>query len=314
MQIFDPKRLAMKPLKRFIAAAFILFLPATSLAAPYQGVISDCHTHFKGKRVQPDDAIEAMDRNNIDVMVLWVKRKGNWYDSDTLDFAAKYLGRVIPGIGFQNRGWSRQKKSFVVEVREKAKSGKFKAMGEMGFRTKLGGKLKVPPDSPVAREFLDISEKYNLPLTIHHNPYQLVGGNWERTQEYETFVDKFLAHNTKASVIWDHWCGQATPDDARKLLTRFPKLTCELSWLHKPVDRVATPLVDENSNFIPGWKKLIEDLPDRFIVGTDSKTNRKSIRDFDRRVRSIRAALGGLSPRVAEMVATKNLHRIYGLK
>lgn len=117
-----------------------------------------------------------------------------------------------------------------------------------------------------------------------------------------------------APVIWDHWCGQSTPGDARKLLERFPNLTCGLAWLHQPLDRLATPLVDEESNFIPGWKKLIEDHPKRFIVGVDANSAPNPLRKFDSGVRMIRKALGGLKPDIAEMVATKNLHRLFGLE
>lgn len=303
----------MKTYIRLFAAALVLLLPVAVMADPYQGVISDGHAHFKGKKAKPDKTIEAMDRNNIDVMVLWVKYKGGWEDSHALDFAAKYSGRVIPGIAFQHSRWSKQRESFIEEVRDKASSGDFKAMGEMSFRGDIGGRLNAPADSPLARKILDISEKHNLPLTIHHNPFARVGDKWERTDEYETFIEETLTYNTKAPVIWDHWCGQSTPDDARKLLERFPNLTCGLAWLHKSLDRLATPLVDEDSAFLPGWKELIEEHPDRFVVGLDADSAPKVLRKFDSRVRMIRTALGGLPPKVAEMVATKNLHRLYGL-
>ncbi len=299
---------------RLLAAALVFFLPAAAMAGPYQGVISDGHAHFKGKNAKPDETILAMDRNNIDAMVLWVKGQGGWKDGDTLDFAAKYPGRVVPGVAFQNKGWTKQKKGFIGKVRDKAGSGDFKAMGEMSFRGKIGGKLNAPPASPLAREVLDIAEKYNLPLTIHHNPYEKISGVWKRTDEYETFIDETLAYNIKAPVIWDHWCGQSTPSDARKLLQRFPKLTCGLAWLHKPSDSLATPLVDEDGEFLAGWKKLIEDHPGRFIVGVDANSAPGPLREFDGRVAMIRKALGGLKPDVAEMVATKNLHRLFGLE
>ncbi len=303
----------MKIPARLLAAALIFFLPAAALAEPYRGVISDGHAHFKGEKAKPDKTIQAMDRNNIDVMVLWVKNQGGWKDGDTLDFAAKYPGRVVPGIAFQNKGWTRQKKSFIGKVLDKAKSGNFKAMGEMSFRGKIGGNLNAPPASPLAREVLDIAEKYNLPLTIHHNPYEKINGEWKRTDEYETFIDETLAYNTRAPVIWDHWCGQSTPDDARKLLQRFANLTCGLAWLHKLAGGLATPLVGGDGNFLPGWKKLIEDYPDRFIVGVDANSAPGPLKKYDGRVKMIRKALGGLSPGVAEMVATKNLHRLFGL-
>jgi hypothetical protein len=86
-----------------------------------------------------------------------------------------------------------------------------------------------------------------------------------------------------------------------------------LAWLHKPLDDVATPLVDENSRFIPDWKKLIEEMPERFIVGVDSSATPKNIRDFDKRVRKIRTALGGLTLKTAKKVASENLHRVFRL-
>ena len=74
---------------------------------------------------------------------------------------------------------------------------------------------------------------------------------------------------------------------------------------------MATRLVDENSRFLPGWKTLIEDLPGRFIVGVDSSATPGNLAAFDRRVRKIRIALGGLTPETARKVATANLHRLF---
>ena len=279
----------------------------------YKGVISDGHGHLKGGAADPDGTIQAMDRNNIDIVLLWVKSQGGWTDEDTLEFSGKYPGRVVPGIAFQNKGWTGQKKDFIKKVRLKADSGKFKALGEVSVRGKIGGNLNSPPDSALLKEVLDISAEFGLPVTIHHNPYRRAGGAYERTDEYETFIEKTLTHNTKAAVIWAHWCGQSTPGGARKLLERFPNLTCELAWLHKPLDYVATPLVDENKRFLPGWKTLIEDFPGRFIVGVDSSATPKNLTAFDKRVRNIRTALGGLRPQTARKVATENLHRLFRL-
>ncbi|MBT3306142.1 MAG: amidohydrolase family protein, partial [Alphaproteobacteria bacterium] len=120
----------------------------------YKGVISDGHGHFKGKKADGDATMEAMDRNNIDVVLHWVKHQGGWKDSDSLDFSEEYPGRVIPGIAFQNKGWTKQKKNFIREVREKAESGDFKAMGEVSVRGKIGGNQNSPPDSPLLKEVM----------------------------------------------------------------------------------------------------------------------------------------------------------------
>lgn len=279
----------------------------------YAGVISDAHAHLKGKEASSDGTIAAMDKNKIDVVLMWVKNQGGWTDDDTLAFSEKYPGRVIPGIAFQNKGWSKQKKSFIREVREKAGSGKFKAMGEVSVRGKIGGNLNAPPDSPLLKDVMDISAEFALPVSIHHNPYNRTGDGYERTGEYETFIEQTLTHNPETTVIWAHWCGQSPPEDARRLLKRFPNLYCELAWLHKSPDYVATLLVDENRQFIAGWKKLIEEFPDRFIVGVDSSATPKNLKDYNKRVRKIRTALGGLSPDAARKVATENMHRLFRL-
>jgi len=79
------------------------------------------------------------------------------------------------------------------------------------------------------------------------------------------------------------------------------------------LDYVATQLVDENKQFVPGWKKVIEKYPDRFIVGVDSNATPKILVDFGKRVGKIRKALGGLKKETAVKVATGNLHRIIKL-
>ena len=70
-------------------------------ASPYGGVISDGHGHFKGKNADPDGTIKAMDRNNIDVVLLWVKSQDGWTDDDTLEFSGKYPGWLCPASPFR---------------------------------------------------------------------------------------------------------------------------------------------------------------------------------------------------------------------
>jgi len=48
-------------------------------------------------------------------------------------------------------------------------------------------------------------------------------------------------------------------------------------------------------------------------TGVDSSATPQNIRDFDRRVRIIRTALGGLSPQTAKKIATENLHKLFRL-
>ncbi len=77
-------------------------------------------------------------RNTIDKVVIFVKSRGDWTDEDVLDFGRRYPDRVIPGIGFQNKGWRRLETRFLNKVEQKARSGRFRWLGEISFRGKAG--------------------------------------------------------------------------------------------------------------------------------------------------------------------------------
>lgn len=281
----------------------------TETPPPYTGVISDAHGHIEGRKADPDGTIAAMDRNNIDRVVVFAKSKGGRSDDDVLAMQRDHSERVVTGIGFQNKGWHKQKRGFMRDVADKAASGRFAWLGEVSFRGKIGGKLNAPADTPLLRELMELSVETGLPITIHHNPYERDGGAWRQTGEYGELVEN-LASNPKAVVVWAHWCGLAPPQTVHTLLQRLPNLHCDLAWIHKPQASLPNRLIDKRGDLRPEWKALIEEFPNRFLVGVDSAAKPGHLRDFDRRVRLIRHALGGLRPEVARKVATGNFHRL----
>lgn len=288
--------------------------PRRETATQYTGIISDSHSHLKGNRANPDGLVKVMDRNNVDKVVIFVKSRGGWTDEDALDVHERYPDRVIPGIGFQNKGWRRLRPQFIREVKNKARSGRFRWIGEVAFRGKIGGRLHVPPNSEVLQELLGLSIETGLPITIHHNPYVNDGESWSRTGEFKELVDN-LVREPRASVIWAHWCGLSSPKEIRKLFQRLPNLYCDLAWIYKLTqDDFPTPLVDGKNGFLPEWKKIIEEFPNRFLAAVDNGAGPRQLRDYDRRIRIIRTALGGLNPEVAGKVATKNFHHLIGQK
>lgn len=61
-------------------------------------------------------------------------------------------------------------------------------------------------------------------------------------------------------------------------------------------------------------EQIIEDFPGRFLVAIDNGAGPRQLRDYDRRIRVIRTAHGGLNPEVVHKVASENYHRLIGKK
>lgn len=285
--------------------------PIAAAAEPYQGIISDAHVHLLGSGSRPGLAIQAMDENRIDKVVVFSKQGAS--DEDVMEWHGAHPDRVIPAIGFQNRMWRDEEPGFMDVVRRKAASGKYHWLGEASVRGKIGGRQNSAPDSQKLKQLLDIAHRYHLPVTIHHNPLKNEDGIWRHTEGYGRFIEATLAYNPRATIVWDHWCGLSTPADIRRLLGRFPNLHCGLAWIRKAPSSLPNPIIDENARFTPEWKDLIEAFPDRFLMGVDHGARKGQIRKFPRWIKTIRTALGGLSPKAARKVATGNFHRLLRL-
>jgi len=75
----------------------------------------------------------------------------------------------------------------------------------------------------------------------------------------------------------------------------------------------------ELSAFYEDWAQLFEDMPKRFMVGSDYKffkkrktSGRKSVKGYEKTINDYRKALGSLSKAAAEAIAYKNAKNIFG--
>ena len=111
-------------------------------------------------------------------------------------------------------------------------------------------------------------------------------------------------------VLWAHAGVTATPEQVDALLTRWPKLSTELSLR----DDVAP-----NGVLDPRWRALFLKFPDRFMVGTDTWivggtfTGNERWDTYAIIVGAIRAWLGQLPAELAEKIAHLNAERFIAL-
>ena len=123
-----------------------------------------------------------------------------------------------------------------------------------------------------------------------------------------------LASLDRTGILILGHCGKdSTAAEARAVLESAPNIYCNLAYRAPPQETSG-----DSSRYIwtykglkPDWKKLIEDYPDRFMVGIDDV---HSWREYDAVIYSIRAfLLDNLTKDTAAKVAYLNAKKLYGI-
>ena len=300
-------------MRNVVIFCFALIAPWVSTfslaAGPYEGTLSDAHDHVKGG-VQLERIITEMDKADVDAIVI-TRRDTKRFDigdhppvtdQELIAFRKRHPKRVLLGFGLQITRWRKKDATLIDEIRSQARTGNYSLIGEVGLRGGggTGRKLFVSPSDPLFHQLLDLAAETHLPVLLHHTNI--------KPDEFEQLKAAFRSR-PEVTVIWAHWCGMSRPDQVRELFTEFPNLHCDLAWLHKAKKTFHVALVDSDFHFLPEWKALIEEYPDRFLVGADV-TRAEDYDRYPQFINHIRTALGSLSPATAHRVATENFHHI----
>ena len=118
-------------------------------------------------------------------------------------------------------------------------------------------------------------------------------------------IDKLFAHAPKTRLIWAHTgIGGAPVERVRALLQRHPTLLGELSY--RP------GLTEGDGRLSPPWRALMLEMPERFVVGSDTWVNSRWD-DYEALMQQARRWLGDLPPAVARRIAWDNGATLFGL-
>jgi Tat protein secretion system quality control protein TatD with DNase activity len=294
--------------------------------------IINVHMHLTHD-MAAETLMALMESAGVKRMVLMARylREGKGSDEQSLEYARKYPGRFIPFVGGQRpelrspQRWlnpDEVAKRLLVETEGKLRSGAFYGVGELILRHysyKIpgggqAGELDIPPDTPLMRGFVDLGAQYNVPLTIHAEAEpQVVSG-----------LVSLLKYNPKAKIIWAHSCGRSSAKAIRELLAQYPNLLCDLANMVRGVNPQgrgygdyfprSTPWIhlieDGAGRLYEDMRKLYEDFPDRFLLGTDN-AHTPSLRQFVPRLLRFRQLLSGLSIQTAERIAYRNAEDLF---
>ena len=162
-------------------------------------------------------------------------------------------------------------------------------------------RFKVAADSGTLQALFALAARYGRPLNIH--------AQWNHPDTVRQ-VGALAASSPQARLIVSHCGSVSSAADMRRFLEQYPNTACDLSARGWPLQKNRYAVYDERT-LERDWQQLIEDHPDRFVVGVDLAGNPQ---DYETSVQAIRnGLLANLTPATAEKVAHCNAEAWFGL-
>ena len=274
------------------------------LASQQSGVaFSDAHVHLN----DPVAWLRTMDALGIARSVVLAGRSAD--NAALLDAGRRWPGRVLPFVSVSpehrefRAAWAADAEHLGMIVDSLLARGGFYGVGEISvshFPTAGFPEADFDPNGRAMRAILRAARRHDVPVLVHCEVTRL--------REFELL----LRAHSDVTVIWAH--GGYTPLFlARRLLKNHPNLIYELSartWAKHPRSPDYTIFQNENSVW-PEWLALIEELPSRFLVGTDA-SGRLAASDAANALR-VQLLLSQLSGATRSLVGIENLERLLKL-
>lgn len=195
------------------------------------------------------------------------------------------------------------------------------------------GYESVPADHPLLLWLADLAAKHDLPIDLHFDPvahdmdkpFHLTSPqNPALFKENVGGLERLLAHNRRAKIVWAHaggdTVGHFTPELARTMIKRHGNLYFSI----RPTLSRPGAMVPPKGPINQDWIDVLKEFPDRFVIGSDTfvvpsrYTGPEAPRIFASRahvqLNGIRRLLAHLPAELARKIGIENAQRIYGLK
>jgi predicted TIM-barrel fold metal-dependent hydrolase len=242
-------------------------------------------------------------------------------DSDVVaaKFAQHHPARFIPFVGNEpirqftsregERAWTLQSAGvvdYLAQLETALRDKRVRGIGELvvnSVHSRSDKPARYPADSPLMRRLWALSAKYDVPLSVH----------LDATPDALAEMERVLASDRGGTWIWAHsgWLPVAKPSLLRRLLQAHPNLFCELSGRESIRRIYRGDPIDNDRVLKPDWKALLEDFPDRFVIGTD--VDPATMAAYAEEIGYWRGILMQLSPATAARLAHDNAERLLKL-
>lgn len=316
----EVKRIAVR-----LTAAWVLALAggvAVSATVQAQELpIADLHMHAFAKST-PADIKQRMDRNGVRWAGLGARTSGGGSRKTWEEYSAALGDRWIAFAGqsetiviYKNDGVAGLEDAnnsgfldFIREAEDDLKAGRVKGIGEVHINNRRTSPVKwfrrkARADASSFRVLLKLVSKYNAVLAVH----------MEADSDSVAQFESLLGTDRRGRVILLHCGVQAKASLIRSLFEKYPNLFCELAIRYPPARKPQSIYgkIFDMGGIEQDWQTLIEDYPDRFMVGTDITKDDK----YDKAIEVVRMGLlAHLTPNTARKVAYENAQRLFNLK
>lgn len=282
-----------------IVVVAVLSCGSVFAQTPYTGPLFDAHLHYNEEawngKVGPHnvpDVVGRLSRSGVKAFVA-----NSRPNAGTIALAAsaevKSAGlKVVPFIRlYRNRAdyssWFADESIYQMVLAEYAKgtaSGAYKGIGEFHLYDSANA------NGEVAKKLMRFAQDKQLVVLAHVD---------------DVAIDLLMAHAPKAKLIWAHTgIGGASVERVRGLMMKYPNLMGELSY--RP------GLTCDGGQLCPEWRGLMQALPDRFLIGSDTWVNSRWA-SYEELMTGYRTWLGGLPADVANKIGWGNGAALFGL-
>lgn len=290
--------------RRAVAVALALVVASASAQAQttpprsgaYSGPLFDAHLHYNEEAVDSHpvaDVLGRLQRSGVRAAVANSRpNEGSKALAAARDATRRAGITVVPFVRlYRNRadytGWHADPSIVEMVLRELAAgtaAGPYRGLGEFHLYD------SAHSDGPTARRLMQLAEERGLVVLAHVD---------------DVAIEKLFAHAPKARLIWAHTgIGGVPIERVRALLERHPTLLGELSY--RP------GLTVGDGGLSPAWRALLTDMPERFLVGSDTWINARWD-DYEGLMAQARRWLADLPPAVARRIAWDNGAALFGL-
>lgn len=230
-----------------------------------------------------------------------------------------------------------------VRQRFERKAAEILQAGALGFGEITAHHLSLVPghpyesvsaDHPLLLLLADIAARNDVVIDFHFDPIveEMKAPDWLATPPNPPVMrtnlaafERLLEYNRNAKIVWAHagsdMLGQWTVSLSRRLLEKHPNLYMSLRMTPGRAPR-NHPL-DPTGQVKPEWLQLLNDFPDRFVIGGDqffasAAAGQGPGSVFAQRAGPMRQRinmfLAALPEALARKIASENATRLYQLK